>query len=328
LALAFFLCLSSPLSSFLPPADPKLPAADRIRLAEVFRIAWKYQNKLWEGWSKAPFAVLLVTPTGEFLVRHPRPSDDFEPFFYDTILNAGILHRPPRFPENLLATFPAVNGLPTIVVGQPENVSKSSAGWVIALLHEHFHQLQMSRPGYFAAVESLGLAGGDQTGRWVLDYPFPYDTVRINEAFAGLGRLLLDALRALEGELTLKVLVYLEARKRFQEMIAPDDYKYFSFQLWQEGVARYTEYRMAELAAGSYKPTPRFRALLDFTSFRAVADSIREDILAGLSGLDLPRQRRVAFYYLGAGEALLLDRVNPVWQKQYFKNKFFLEKYF
>ena len=327
-ALAFFISLSASVYPFFPPAGPELPAADRIRLAEAFRIAWKYKNKVWEGWSKAPFAVLLVTPTGEFLVRHPRPSEDFEPFFYDTILNAGILHRKVRFPENFLATFPAVNGVATIVAGQPEKVSKSSAEWVLALLHEHFHQLQISQPDYFAQVESLGLTGGDQTGRWMLDYPFPYDSVPVNEAFAGLGRLLLDGLRAPDGELTLKVLAYLEARRRFQELLSANDYKYFSFQLWQEGVARYTECRMAELVAGAYKPSARFRALLDFTSFRVVADSIKGDILAGLSRLDLPSQRRVAFYYLGAGEALLLDRVNPSWQKQYFKDKFFLEKYF
>ena len=328
LALVLFFGLGASVFPFPAPSYPQLPAADRIRLAEAFRIAWKYKNKVWENWSKAPFAVLLVTPTGEFLVRHPKPSDEFAPFVYDTILKAGILHRKVRFPENLLATFPAVNGVSTIVVGQPENVSKSSAEWVLALLHEHFHQLQMSQPGYFAEVESLGLAGGDQTGRWMLEYPFPYDSARVNEAFAELGHLLLDGLSAPERELTLKVLAYLEARKRFQERLSINDYKYFSFQLWQEGVARYTEHRMAELVAGTYKPTERFRALLDFTSFRVVADSIKRGILAGLSGLDLQRQRRVGFYYLGAGEALLLDRVNPHWQKQYFKNKFFIEKYF
>ena len=328
LALAFCFCPSAILSSFPPSPAPKLPAADRVRLAEAFRIAGQFQNKIWENWSKAPFAVLLVTPTGEFLVRHSKPTDDFEPFFYDTILKAGILHRKQRFPENLLATFPAVGGVPTIVVGQPEAVSKSSAEWVITLLHEHFHQLQMSQAGYFAAVESLGLAGEDKTGRWMIDYPFPYDSVQIGQAFAELGRLLLQALRALDAERTVRVLAYLEARRRFQELLFPNDYKYFSFQLWQEGVARYTELRMADLAARMYKPTPRFRSLLDFTSFRVVADSIMGDVLSGLSDLSLAKQRRVAFYCLGAGEALLLDGVNPNWKKRYFKDKFFIEKYF
>jgi len=69
------------------------------------------------------------------------------------------------------------------------------------------------------------------------------------------------------------------------------------------------------------------RGLAEITRL-ACACGARRETLAGLSGLDLQRQRRVGFYYLGAGEALLLDRVNPHWQKQYFKNKFFIEKYF
>ncbi|HXF49216.1 MAG TPA: hypothetical protein VNL73_07310 [Verrucomicrobiae bacterium] len=326
-ALAFFIASKAHAQSFIPP-EPKLPTEDRIRLAEAFRIGWMCKNKIWEGWQKAPFAVLLVTPTGEFLLRHPKPSLEFEPYFYDSILKTQVLFRKPKFPPNLLATFPAVGGLPTIVVGQPEAVSKSSAEWVLSVLHEHFHQLQMSTPGYFAAVESLGLSGKDKSGRWMIDYPFPYDSAIINRAFAELGRLLIGALRAFDVEKTVKVLEYLETRKRFQELLSPEDYKYFSFQLWQEGVARYTEIKMADLIARSYKPTPRFRALLDFTSFGAAADSLRNDLLSGLLDLSLSRQRRVAFYYLGAGEGLLLDRVNATWQKQYFKNKFFLEKYF
>jgi len=309
-------------------AETSLPVSDRIRLAEVFRIAKKFQDKVWENWSRAPFAVLLVTPQREYLLRHPGPSDDFGLPIYDSILTAGIYSRPPHFPPNLLATFPAVKGVPTIVVGQPENVSKSSAEWVLTLLHEHFHQLQMSLPNYFAAVESLGLSGGDQTGRWMLDYPFPYDSVAVNEAFADLGRLLSEMLKAKKGEISQKLKTYLEARGRFQNLLGANDYKYFSFQIWQEGVARYTELRMSKLLANHYQPSERFRMLLDFTTFKSVADSLENEILSTLPELSLTKQRRVAFYYFGAAEAMLLDKVAPGWQKKYFKFKFSLDKHF
>jgi hypothetical protein len=36
----------------------------------------------------------------------------------------------------------------------------------------------------------------------------------------------------------------------------------------------------------------------------------------------------VAFYAVGAAEALLLDRANPGWQQRYLAEKFFLDKYF
>ena len=47
---------------------PSLSAIDRTRLAEVFRLADLLGDRIWTNWSKAPFAVLLVTPTYEFLI--------------------------------------------------------------------------------------------------------------------------------------------------------------------------------------------------------------------------------------------------------------------
>jgi len=47
-----------------------------------------------------------------------------------------------------------------------------------------------------------------------------------------------------------------------------------------------------------------------------------------LSTLRLEDSRRVAFYPLGAGEGLLLDRANSKWQSRYFADKFQVEKYF
>jgi len=68
--------------------------------------------------------------------------------------------------------------------------------------------------------------------------------------------------------------------------------------------------------------------LLDFTTFKSVADSLENEILSTLPELSLTKQHRIAFYYFGAAEALLLDKVAPGWQKNYFKFKFSLDKHF
>ena len=65
---------------------PSLPEIDRIRLAEAFRIGETLGDRVWKDWNKAPFAVLLVTPENEFLIRHPRPSQDFTLVGYDLSL--------------------------------------------------------------------------------------------------------------------------------------------------------------------------------------------------------------------------------------------------
>ena len=125
--------------------QPQIPLDDRIRIAEAFRLGEELQEQVWKGWSEAPFAVLLVTPEYEFLIRHPRPSDDFTLLGDDTLLKSKVYYRKRQFAPNLLATFPAVGGISTIAVGALENTDAgNSTHWVATLLHEHFHQWQDS----------------------------------------------------------------------------------------------------------------------------------------------------------------------------------------
>ncbi len=329
LSFAFALLVSAQgVSAQVQP--PGVPEVDHVRSAESFRVGRAIGNSVWKGWDKAPFAVLLVTPEREFLIRHPRPSKDFTRVGYDTLLRSEVYSRKRTFGAGLLATFPAVGGVSTIVIGQAENTSqKSSTPWVVTMLHEHFHQLQSSRPTYYAEVGALGLARGDETGMWMLNYAFPYNAPEVRARYEAMCRLLAEALRAKRGkELNARVAAYLEARRRFGASLSPDDYRYFSFQVWQEGVARYTEYRVAALAAKRYRPSRAFRSLKDYKSFGATADAGLKNVLRELETLRLEEFQRVAFYPLGAGEALLLDRVNPRWKGRYFAEPFYVEKYF
>jgi hypothetical protein len=325
------LLLNATLVSAQP--QPRLSEIDRVRLAEAFRIAGSLGEQLWPGWNKAPFAVLLVTPDNEFLVRHARPSRDFTFVNYDRLLKSKVYFRKRTQPINLLATFPLVSGVPTIVIGQAENTSKkTSTAWVITLLHEHFHQLQYSQPGYYDEVNALGLTRGDQTGMWMLNYPFPYDWQEMKDHFSRLGKLLADAIDTIdaktESQFAARFSAYLKQRWELEHTLSPDDYRYWSFQMWQEGIARYTEYRMADLAARRYRPTKAFRALKDYQPFARVAEQTKENILGQLKDAQLGTSQRVLFYALGAGEGFLLDRLNPRWRGRYLAEKFYLDKYY
>ena len=311
-------------------AQPKFPDSERVLLAEAFRTNETMGDRVWPGWSKAPFAILLVTPEYEFLIGHPQPSAEFVSSGYDSLLRSDVLFRKRVFATDLLATFPAVNGVPTIVIGEPQNTqAKTPTRWLITLLHEHFHQLQMSQQNYYADVHSLGLARGDKTGMWMLNFPFPYDSAEVQRQFRALCRSLSDALQSYdETDLRSKVSAYLHRKRDFQETLSPDEYRYFSFQLWQEGVARYTEYRIAALGGKEYRLSTQFRSLKNAISLQQEADSLRSRILSELPHLSLGKLHRVAFYTIGAAEAMLLDRVRPIWQHLYFTEKFFTEKYF
>lgn len=324
-----FVFLTAP--QVLAQEKPAIPGVDRIRLAEAFRLGERLGNLVWSNWDKAPFAVLLVTSEHEFLIRHPRPSADFALVGNDPLLKSNVYFRKRTQPVHFLATFPAVGGVSTIVIGQAENTDKkTSTPWVVTVLHEHFHQLQSSQPSYYSEVDSLNLSRGDETGMWMLNFAFPYKDDRVTAQFSRLSKLLAQALQAkTKREFSAKLAIYLEARTAFQSLLSPDDYKYFSFQLWQEGIARYTEFRIADLAARKYKPTTEFRSLKDYTPFKEVAVSIlNQQVLGNLPRLQLEKSERLVFYPLGAAEGLLLDRANPKWQSRYFTEKFYLDKYF
>lgn len=311
-------------------AAPAIPEIDRIRIAEAYRIGEKLQNDLWPGWSSAPFGMLFITDDQEFLIRHKKPNDEFTYIGYDKLLKSEVYVRPRKFQKNFLATFSAFGPTPVIVIGKAENTSdKTSTRWVFVVLHEHFHQFQYSRPDYFADVNALGLSGGDTTGMWQINYPFPYKDEAVAGRFRKLTGLLLAAYEAKTVAARKSSLsTYLAKRKEFAATLRPNDYKYASFQLWQEGISRYTQYRMAELAGRKIKPSKAFRSLPDNVPFDTEAKRLLDATLKEMKDLDMRTWERNVFYPFGAIEGLLLDRLVPAWRSSYLTEKFSLESYY
>lgn len=315
------------------PADhqPEVPAmadADRVCIDEARHLAKAVGDTLWQGWNDAPFAILLVTPEREFLVGHPEPTPDFVRMGVDTLLDSAVWTRPRQFDVGLLASFPAVGATPTIVIGQPANTAaRSSPRWVLTLLHEHFHQWQYSRPGYYQGVAALGLAGTDTSGSWMLNYPFPYKNPDVAARFETMCARLGEAISTPEAEpLTNAVSAYLAAKRALRDAVSKDDYAYLNFQLWQEGIARYTESRIASFAATRHTPRPGYLALPDAAPYAAVAQELSAGIHAQLKSPKLAENGRSAFYAVGAGEGLLLDRVRPGWRADYARAGFTLDR--
>jgi hypothetical protein len=315
------------LSAQAPPA-PRLAPADRVIVREAFRLSRALGTRVWPTWNRAPFALLLVTADHEFLFNHPAPTGEFTALRGDAWFSGPVLARPRTFDTNLQATFEAVGGVSTVVIGRPgATQAPTPARWVLVAQHEHFHQLQDSWPDFHADARALGLARGDETGMWMLNYPFPYGRADLNVTFAQLGARLRDALDAPSGPiLAARTREYLELRRKVQNMLDEDDYKYLSFQIWKEGIARYIEIRMAAHAA-RYRATPEFRALPG-ASFAEAERDLRSELHAQLDDVRLADRRRTAFYAFGAGEGLLLDRARPSWADRYFREKFFVERYF
>ena len=303
---AALLCLGLP--ALLAAQAPSLPDADRARLAAGFRLSAHVAEAVWPGWGAVPFEVLLVTPDHEFLVRPARVPRGFEPLGFDSLLGGVVWTRARVFPPDLLATFPAFGLPPTVVIGQPDGTGKAPDEWVITLLHEHFHQLQMGDSDYVSAANRLGLAGDDQSGMWMLNWPFPYDSVPVRAAWDTLSLALAATVSAIGTDaFASRVAAVPTSMATFLATLTPAAQRYFWLQIWQEGVSRYVELRVAEAAGPAYADVAR----------RLRVATVRE-----LAQPDLPRHRRTAFYALGAGLALVLDVTDPSWRERYRTKKF------
>jgi len=312
----------APTASVLNARAGTLDPADRTRLAEAYRLAAAVGDAIWPGWSEVPFATVLVAGDREYFVRHPHPPSGTTPLGRDEVLGSDVFVRARTFPPGFLATFP-VEGVSTVVVGTPEATgSKSPTDWVVTLLHEHFHQLQESQPGFYEKTAALGLAHGDQTGMWMLNFPFAYDAPRVRDAYAAAAAALREAI-VRNGDAAAAA-TYREKRAALRAALSDEDRRYMDFQIWKEGVARYTQLRVARWAAGRYTPTADFAALPGYVPFDAAARSLADQIPKELADLKLSESKRVVFYPYGAAEALLLDRTRPSWRDRYFTDLFTL----
>ena len=162
----------------------------------------------------------------------------------------------------------------------------------------------------------------------MLNYAFPYERDDVQKQFETMSLALAAALTSPRPGRGSKVEAYLQARRKFQQLVAADDNKYWEFQLWKEGMARYTEYQSARLAAAAYRPSREFRALQDYRPYREVARELHERIMRQLQTQKLGESKREVVYSVGAAEGLLLDQINPSWRRKYFVKKFDLKGHY
>ena len=107
------------------------------------------------------------------------------------------------------------------------------------------------------------------------------------------------------------------ARVALEKAIPADASRYLAFQMWREGIARYTELQFAKLGATDFTVSPELRAMTDFTTLAVEADALEREAMSGATAV-LSRDRRTAFYPVGASVGLWLDRVRPAWRERYF----------
>ena len=286
---------------------PPRPAVDQVApdLAQARLFARQVDDLIWPGFGSAPFGLLLVEAERETLLCHPTAPEGFAAEATDAATGCPRWTRARSgLPDSLLAAMPVFGPPATIVMGTPEATQRPRGRWIRTILHEHFHQWQTSLPDYYQRVDALDLAGGDRTGMWMLNYPFPYEEEGAARAYAAASAALAEALERRDSPDFLRYFdAYADARSAFARKVSPRDWRYLDFQMWQEGVARWTEIQLGKIYPDA--------------EVRAAAAALEAATLKALREPELRAQKRELAYPLGAGEAMLMSACGPAWRGAY-----------
>ncbi len=299
----------------LPPAESdsaSIAASEAGRFAHLFgpiadirSFVASRGNDVWAGYADAPFGLLLIDDRGEALLCDERVPGGFSLAGIEPVTGCPVSYGPSSWRNPAFrAAMPAFGPPSVIAVGTPAGTGQALADWQLTVMHEHFHQWQADLPDYYPRVQALDLSGGDQTGMWMLNYPFPYDAPAFAAAFDRASSALDKALAAEEGEAFDTALDnFLSARRAMRGTVSEAEWRYFEFQLWQEGVARWTE-----IALGKLHPDE---------TVRQAAQAARMRAMARLRSPQIAADGRIAIYSYGYGEAALLEKAGAEWRKLY-----------
>lgn len=262
-------------------------------------------ERLWPGFGEAPFGFLVIEDEREVLLCRDQAPPGFTADGKDEATGCARYVRPrTQLPGNLLAAMPLFGPPSTIVMGPAPRLAERLPRWRSTVLHEHMHQWQAELPAYYERVKALDLSDGDQTGMWMLSFPFPYGDAAVQRAYDRAARALLAAVEArATPAFRDRLSDYLEARKAFAAAAGERNWRYFEFQLWAEGVPRWTEIALSRQSGDA--------------AMIADAGAHERDMLGMLRQPRLAEHQRVAVYPFGMAEAMLMQACGGQWRAAY-----------
>ncbi len=299
----------------------QLSDSDTILINEAYHLWQTLGGSVWTGWTEISVPILYITQEHEYAIGFPAPMRGFQPIARSGFGSRIVQSRPLVLSRELSASFP-IEGTSAVVIGTPAALQKSPEAWVLTAVHEMFHVLQFAR-GEAQKVNALNL-GSQSDGSWQLNFPFPYTDANVMRLIHLQGYpLYLAVTSADETDTRYNAGTAYEAAQVYQAFLrtrSADDrfYKYSQFQEWKEGIASYTEYRMAEAAAANYQPTAAFRQLADFKGYAKLWEESYKNRKFLIKHAGRAARNRTAFYHLGLGKGLLLDRLMSDWKTRYF----------
>lgn len=324
----------------------RLTELDKARASEAQHLRRALGQNLWPGWGESSIPLILYNEEYAFLIGYPDPppgwikmpqnlprggpwepvpGDTFEgQTYYRQRLSEGIT--PEAFTDLVGSRWVAsLATRPWFQVALGDQLRKdfgpvvpyrlagrflagSTDKYITLILHESFHAFQgMTAPERLTAAE-----------RAVADEKrYPWSEERLRAAWQREMNLLADAVSQQDsGEVRRLAREFLAQRtaRRAESVPAPLLQEIEKQREWLEGLAKYTELRLWQQAAGasSYRPLPLLTGDGDFHNYAGWEESWSQEVnQIKLSGNNLDD---VSFYYSGMAQAVLLDRLSPDWR--------------
>lgn len=340
----------------------RLDAAEKARLAEAFHLRQALGDQVWPGWGQVDVPILVYNEAYAFLVGYAAPppgwiampqrqahggpweavpDDSFAGQTYYRQRLAEARFEPGAFTvlvgERWVATLATrqyakidfVRGfgqeLPPLA--RPLVPYRLLWWWLMgesdvtigALLHEVFH-------AYQGTVAAPRLAVAESAARHEARYPW-HDPAA-EAAWQKELNTLADAVQATDAAETARLaqqFLALRSQRRDQSRLDAELIDFERQREWLEGLAKYAELEIGRAAANApaYEPLPEMAHDPDF---RQYAGRVR----AWSQQMDEVRRMgwhagEVRFYYTGAAQGALLDRLMPAWKERAMQEGVWLE---
>ena len=276
-------------------------AEDTKELVEIRRIQRLYGSKVWPDFRDSRIPIILYDDRFEYLISHPSAPEDWTAI---ASLAGETLHRrPAKNPQGFAARVGKIWCGSFATFSHMSKSLKLGRGFhIAAILHEMFHAFQaQAAPERFASAMKV----------YSIEDSYPESNSVLMKDWTREGAILAGAVKASSQRETLsRISQFLHFRAKRRER-ANFDARLVEFEMqleWLEGLGKYAEVRIIELAAADAKSPP----LYDLSpAIKLHASEILQ--LSGGLGIAKGDGR---YYQSGLAQAMLLDRINPKWKDE------------
>jgi hypothetical protein len=294
-------------------AEPDLTTNEVALLRETLHLCRQLGPAVWSDWTNVVVPICLRTRSTEFLLLHPSPPAEFRSL-ESKALGEKVWIRPAADQSQLEATY-AIGEVQTVVMSFP-TADFDPCVWVLKAAHELFHCHQGLARVVNPFIEKYATNNE-------LNFPFPYDDAAVQSAF----RLEAEIVRSVCSPATNEMAAQMMALRLLRHswvvekavLRDPRQFQFKQWMEWSEGVARYTERQLADVARDSnrYRPLPEFAAAFAGRTYHLAWESHYKEEVNPIRFVGEGVRGSVMFYYLGMGKAYALDRLVPSWKAQY-----------